>query len=100
MKTRILIAADDASLRATLARELLKAGYAVELAESARHAHEVLAKESVALAVLAPHGMGPAGGELARAIKNKINRLILITEAGDDELPVESVRLVRPFKEQ
>jgi hypothetical protein len=35
MKPRILIVADDAAFRATLARWLLSAGYAVELAESA-----------------------------------------------------------------
>jgi len=46
-KPRILIVADDASLRATLARWLLGAGYAMELAESARRAREVLASESV-----------------------------------------------------
>jgi DNA-binding response OmpR family regulator len=100
MKTRILVAADDASLRAMLARELLKAGYAVELAENARHAREVLTRESVALAILAPHGMGTAGSELAREIKSKNSRLILVTETANDELPVESAPLVRPFKEQ
>jgi DNA-binding NtrC family response regulator len=45
MKPRILVVAGDAPLRATLARWLLAAGYAVELAESPRRARQVIAEE-------------------------------------------------------
>ena len=65
-KPRILVVAVDASLRASLARWLLTAGYAVELAEGAKRAREAIDAGDIALAVLAPDGLGPAGEELAR----------------------------------
>lgn len=104
MKTRILVVANDASLRATIARGLLRAGYAVELAESPKHAREVMAEEGIALAILAPHGMGTAASELAREFKEKIGRLIVITELPDvslDGLLVQpSASIAKPFSEQ
>src|SRR5262249_13513871 len=42
-KLRILVVAEDAALRATLARWLTTAGYAVELAEGPKRAREVVA---------------------------------------------------------
>src|SRR5262249_53228674 len=47
MKQRILIVAQDAAVRARLARRLMAAGYAVELAEGAKRAREVVAAEKV-----------------------------------------------------
>src|SRR5262249_2196976 len=105
MKARILIVAEDATLRATLARWLLAAGYAVELAESARRAREVIAGENVALAILAPHGMGAAGAELASEVGDRTKRLILILEPASEgaapaELPVQSgIRISWPASE-
>jgi two-component system OmpR family response regulator len=102
MKRRILVVAEDASLRAMLARALMQAGQAVELAEGARRAREVIAQDDVALAIVAPHGMGEAGAALAREIRQQVHRLILITEpdeAASSDLP-EAVRLSRPFSEQ
>jgi DNA-binding response OmpR family regulator len=104
MKTRILAVASDASLRATIARALLRAGYAVELAEGVKHAREVLANEGAALAILAPHGMGAAAADLAREFRDKNTRLIVITESGDaalDGLPLQpGACIARPFTEQ
>jgi DNA-binding response OmpR family regulator len=94
MKTRILVVADDATLRAMLARGLLQAGYAVELAESARRAREVIAQESVALAILAPRGV-TAVTELARELKDKVGRLVLVAE-GDQSLETSLDTLVSP----
>ena len=51
MKPRILVVADDAAFRATLARWLLGAGYAVELSESVHRAREIITNESVNLAI-------------------------------------------------
>jgi DNA-binding response OmpR family regulator len=102
MKRRILVVAEDASLRAMLARALLQAGQAVELAEGARRAREVIAQDDVALAIVAPHGMGVAGVALAIEIKRQVHRLILITEPAEavsSDLP-EAARLSRPFNEQ
>ena len=87
MKPRILIVADDAASRATLARWLLSAGYAVELAESPRRAREVIANETVALAIVAPHGMGAAGVELAREIGAQVEHLLLVVEPAGKASP-------------
>ena len=89
-KSRILIVADDASLRATLARWLLGAGYAVELAESARRAYEVIANEGLNLAVV-----GTADPELARELTERIKRVILIVQQRQDG-DVASEPSVRP----
>jgi len=84
MKSRILVAAGDAPLRATLARWLMAAGYAVELAESPKRAREVVANEAVALAIVAPDRLGPAGAELARELGSQIEQLIVIAERADE----------------
>lgn len=89
-----------------LARWLLGAGYAVELAESPRRAREVIAYESLNLAIVDPHGMGAAGTELAREIVERVKRLILIAEPTDEAAASSepSVQLgaciSRPFSEQ
>jgi DNA-binding response OmpR family regulator len=103
MKQRILVVADDTGLRATLARWLIAAGYSVELAESAKHAREVLAIEKIGLAIVATEQ--PGGGDLACELRAAVDRLILVTEPGSDASPSggTSVRaddyLVRPLRE-
>jgi DNA-binding response OmpR family regulator len=101
MKPRILIVAEDAAFRATLARWLLNSGYAVELAESARRAREVAANETIALAIVAPHGTGSAGTELAREIGERVGHLLLVVESAGKEAPVASAgSLSWPCSEQ
>jgi TolB-like protein/CheY-like chemotaxis protein len=53
MRHRILVVAEEVTLRSTLARWLMSAGYGVELAESERRAREILAHSGVALVILA-----------------------------------------------
>jgi DNA-binding NtrC family response regulator len=53
MRHRVLVAAQDAIFRSTLARWLMSAGYFVELAESDRRAREVLADHRITLTVVA-----------------------------------------------
>ena len=77
-KPRILILSEDAALRATLARWLLGAGYAVELAESPRRAREVIANESLKLAIADSH-VGVADTDLARTVE-RIKRVLLIAQ--------------------
>jgi two-component system OmpR family response regulator len=84
VKPGILVVADDASLRATLARWLLRAGYAVELAESPRRAHEVASKTSISLAMVAPQGLGAPGIELAHDLTDIVARVIMIGEPADN----------------
>lgn len=80
VKPGILVVADDAALRATLARWLMQAGYAVELAESPRRAHEVAAKAAINLAMVAAQGLGTAGTELAHELTETVEHVILIGE--------------------
>jgi DNA-binding response OmpR family regulator len=88
MKPRILIVAGDAPTRATLARWLMAAGYAVELAETLMRAREVVATERVALAVVVPDRLGTAGIEPARELGGQVDQVIVIEEpageAGND----------------
>jgi DNA-binding response OmpR family regulator len=106
MKPGILVVADDASLRATLARWLLRAGYAVELAEGPRRAHEVISKAGIALVIVAPQGLGAPGAELAHEFAGAVEHVIVIGEpAGDAGAPSEpqsqsDVRISMPLSEQ
>ncbi len=84
VKPGILVIADDASLRATLAKWLLQAGYAVELAESPRRAREVISKPGIGLAILAPQGLGAPGIELARELADEVGHVILIDDPTAD----------------
>jgi DNA-binding response OmpR family regulator len=84
-KARILIAATDADLRATLARWLMASGYGVELAESPKRAREVVATEPIALAIVAPHGLGETGEDVARELGDLVGALITIQDSTDDE---------------
>jgi two-component system OmpR family response regulator len=91
VKPGILVVADDAALRATLARWLLQAGYAVELAESPRRAHEVASKAGISLAMVAPQGLGAPGAELAHELTEVVKHVITIGEpAGTSAAPGEA----------
>src|SRR5580692_9770346 len=84
MKHRILVVAEDAQVRAALARWLMAAGYAVELAEGAKRAREVIDSEAVVLGIIAPQGLGAAGRDLARELRGSIGRIIVVTEPAAD----------------
>jgi two-component system OmpR family response regulator len=77
MGTRILLVASDAQLRATIARWLMSAGYAVELAENVRRATDVLANVEIALAIIAPEGL-TTGGEAQPQLRGSVPHLITI----------------------
>ena len=83
MKHRILVVAEDATVRATLARWLMAAGYAVELAEGPKRAREVIDNETIALAIVAPQGLASAP-DLARELRDAIGRLIVVAEPSAD----------------
>ncbi len=90
VKPGILVVADDAALRATLARWLLQAGYAVELAESPRRAHEVASKATISLAMVASQGLGAPGIELAHELNEVVEHVLMIGEpAGNSAAPGE-----------
>src|SRR5215467_6613202 len=79
MRHRILVVAEDVTLRSTLAQWLMPAGYFVELAETDRRAREVFAKQRMALTIVAPSAGVPMfdPGE-------KGGKLIVVTERPHD----------------
>ncbi|QOZ43796.1 hypothetical protein XH89_10110 [Bradyrhizobium sp. CCBAU 53340] len=102
MKPGILVVAHDASLRATVARWLIQAGYAVELAESPKRAHEVVAKATIALAIVAPQG---SGIELAQELEGAVEHVMFFGKPDDaaaaGEPPVSPDRcILLPLSEQ
>jgi two-component system torCAD operon response regulator TorR len=76
-----MVVADDAPLRATLARWLIADGYGVELAESLKHARQVAANSDIALAIVGPLGPGVVGVDLARELGLELDRVVVIEEA-------------------
>jgi DNA-binding response OmpR family regulator len=100
MKSRILVVAVDASLRAMLARWLMVAGYAVELAESAKRAREVAASEDIALAILAPHRLDGAA-DVAEAVGHVILIAAPPEEVGAASISIPaSSYICQPLREQ
>jgi DNA-binding response OmpR family regulator len=81
MRQRLLIAARDVGLRATLSRVLGPAGYALELAEVPKRASEIVAGGNVALAIIEPSGFGKAGLALIRELRSAVACLIIISES-------------------
>src|SRR5262249_25463042 len=61
------------------------AGYAVELAEGAKRAREVIEGDPVALAVLAPNGVGEVGPDLVRDLDRTVGRLLVVADGADDD---------------
>jgi DNA-binding response OmpR family regulator len=101
MKLRILVAAENLPLRAQLARWLISAGYAVELAEGPKRIREVLAGETIALAIVAVDQIG--GSDLAQEIAGQVDRLILVTDSADRAQPSIAggvTRLAQPLTEE
>ena len=102
MRQRILVVAQDVTLRSTLARWLMSAGYRVELAEGERRAREVLADHRVALTIL-------AGGRSAAPpfdLDGSCGKRIVVTEQPSGIAPLDRAaaagngRLSVPLDEQ
>ena len=83
MRTRILVVGRDMTVRARLARMLSAAGYRVELAESAAHARRIEHK-GLALAVIAPEGLGREGDGLIEELKSTIGKTLLLSDGSDE----------------
>ena len=80
MRKNILVVAQDAGFRAMLARALGAAGYAVELAEGAKRAREVLAEGHVDLGILAEDRLSAADKSLAWELAGAPHGLIIVPE--------------------
>jgi class 3 adenylate cyclase/DNA-binding response OmpR family regulator/predicted ATPase len=83
MRHRVLVVAQDVTLRSTLARWLVAAGYLVELAENDRRARQVLANQRMALTVVVLTAGTPVfdPGE-------KGGKLVIATERSQDLSPL------------
>ena len=81
MRSRIMIVGRDVALRAQLARLLNGRGYHVEIAENAQHARRV-GLEGVALAIVAPEGLGPEGKGLLQELRAAVGSVLLIAAPG------------------
>src|SRR5262245_60053257 len=82
MRQCVLVVARDATLRSTLARWLMPAGYSVELAENDRRAREVLADQQMALTIVAP--TADAAGAAPFDPGEKGGKLIIACEPPQD----------------
>jgi two-component system OmpR family response regulator len=78
IRPRILIVADDAALRGTLARWLMAADYGVELAESPKRAREVVAGNQIALGIVVADLPDAAHVDLVRELGTAIGRLVIV----------------------
>src|SRR5215469_8995161 len=85
MRHRILIVAQDVTLRSTLARWLLSAEYSVELAEGKRRGREVLAAHQIALTILA----GGRFGLPAFDLDGSCDKRIVVIEPAPAAVPPE-----------
>jgi DNA-binding response OmpR family regulator/class 3 adenylate cyclase/tetratricopeptide (TPR) repeat protein len=83
MKRKILVFAGAAALRATIARILQTAGYAVELSSSARRTRELLVTGPFDAAIVAPSSMGADGQEMVGEIRAAIMRVIVLADGPD-----------------
>jgi DNA-binding response OmpR family regulator/class 3 adenylate cyclase len=102
----VLILAESAALRATMARFVRAAGYPAELADSPRRARQLVADGGVGLAIAAPSQFGPGGAELAAELHHGIGRVLLIAEREEEArcyartIREASVILARQIEEQ
>jgi hypothetical protein len=104
----ILIVDDEKSVRATLARFLQNAGYAVETAEDATQAEELLKKRSFDVVVTDIILPGISGVELLRNIKRQAPDALVLMMTGEPtaETAVEAVRagaydyLIKPVSKE
>jgi DNA-binding winged helix-turn-helix (wHTH) protein len=86
MRTRLLIVATDLNLRASLIGLLRGAGYAPELAEPAARAH-LRDNRGIAIALLAPEGLGAARDTIIGALEASIGNVLLLATNDGPRLP-------------
>ena len=67
-----------------LGRGLVRAGYEVELAETAKRAREVMANSQISATILAPKGVVGADLGLVGQIRESAGAIILVAESGRD----------------
>jgi DNA-binding response OmpR family regulator/class 3 adenylate cyclase/tetratricopeptide (TPR) repeat protein len=81
MRSRIMVVGRDAGERAHLARLLNGGGYRVEIAESVSHACRI-GFAGIALAIVAPDGLGHAGRGLIQDLRSAVGTVLLVGAPG------------------
>ncbi len=81
MRSRIMVVGTDVEQRAYLARLLNGGGYRVEIAESASHACRI-GFNGIALAIVAPDGLGPEGTALVQDLRAAGGSVLLVGAPG------------------
>ncbi len=81
MRSRIMVIGRDVRQRAHLARLLSANGYRIDIAESAAHARR-LGFAEIALAIVAPDGLGPEGPQLVLQLQATIGNVLLVGARG------------------
>ena len=82
VRSRIMVVGRDVAQRARLARLLNGAGYRVELGEDALHARRI-GFDGIALAIVAPGGLGPEASGLIRELRAVIGHVLVVGGSDD-----------------
>jgi DNA-binding response OmpR family regulator/class 3 adenylate cyclase/tetratricopeptide (TPR) repeat protein len=96
MHSRIMVIGRDADQRAQLARLLSAHGYRIEIADSAAHAARIGFK-GIALALVAPDGLGPAGRGLIQELRVAVGNVLVLGSPGSRT--VQGADLIDPMDE-
>jgi DNA-binding response OmpR family regulator len=80
----ILVAAEQAALRASLARLLRPLGYRVEVASTGKVARQLLTKERFAAALVAPAGLAACDPAFLNDVQNAVQKLVLLGNNKND----------------
>jgi DNA-binding response OmpR family regulator/class 3 adenylate cyclase len=73
MRKRLIVIAADLAMRTQVAQAVIRAGYRVDLAESASHARRI-DLDGIALAVIVPRGLGREAEGLASELEATVGR--------------------------
>jgi DNA-binding response OmpR family regulator/TolB-like protein len=84
MRKRLLVVAKDVGLRRALARWLAPVGYAIELAEGAKRARDVLAAGEVAAGILRIERLDAAFSAVARELRELGSGVIIVVDHTGD----------------
>src|ERR1700744_2827473 len=85
MRRHILVAAEEAVIRAALARILQTAGHTVELPGHGRRARDLSRRGKLGAAILVPASCNKAGLQLGRELSAVVPKVIILVRSADDQ---------------
>jgi DNA-binding response OmpR family regulator/class 3 adenylate cyclase/predicted ATPase len=105
LRKRVLVVAEETTLRAKIACMLQRASYVVELAENEKRALKLASDGKVDAAIIAP-GLHPANVAFVRELGDRVPGLLLLAERSDDvagfarSIPGVPVHVLQPLSEK